>query len=299
MPNERPSKLDSTTFDQFLEHSNPFVIGGPCVFDLRGIGFITPASLVDLTAACYALHRDGLTPKLLIDNGDVRRYLMRAAFFAALDGIVTVEPALSPAWKTLFQYHQGQNPLLIEVTKIISGAALPQLLDQIVSVLRYRLKYKKYDAFDIATAVSELAQNTFDHNQDTSGFLAMQVYGKRDRRFLEIAVADYGFGIRTTLARNPKNPYLASDGEAIRLAIQRGASEHDDPTRGTGLFHLLEITYKHQGSVQIRSGTSKARFRMYKKQGWYFSGPRMPGVQVALTLPSKARLTESPATGTL
>jgi anti-sigma regulatory factor (Ser/Thr protein kinase) len=281
------TKLDATNFDQFLRQNNPFTDGGRCVFDLSGITFITPAGLVELTAACHALSSTGETPVVIIEDHDVRTYLLRTAFFTALDGVATIQPSFSEPLAKMYEYMRGSNPLLIEVTKITSGSALPDLLDQVVQVLRFRLKYKKNDAFDIATAVSELCQNTFDHNSDTCGFLAMQVYGKDANRFLEIAVADYGNGLASTLARNPKNPSITSDVDAIRLSIQRGVSEHDDPTRGTGLYHLLEIIYKHSGSVQIRSGTGTARYRMDQKKGWFLQVPKMPGVQVALTLPSK------------
>ena len=72
------------------------------------------------------------------------------------------------------------------------------------------------------------------------------------------------------------------------MAIEPGTSEFEDPTRGTGLYHLLEIAYKHEGVVQIRSGEGKVRYRMDQRKGWGFHVPRMPGVQISLNLPSKA-----------
>ena len=81
---------------------------------------------------------------------------------------------------------------------------------------------------------------------------------------------------------------MPTDLAAIKLATRLGTSEHDDPTRGTGLYHLLEITYKHRGSVQIKSGAAKARYRMDKRQGWAFTVVPTRGVHLALTLPSKA-----------
>lgn len=188
-----------------------------------------------------------------------------------------------------FDYLRGSNPLLIEVTKIASGSALPAILDGIVDVLRDKLRYKKYDAFDIAIAVSEICQNTFDHNKSTCGFLAMQVYGKGTRRFLEIGVADCGEGLASTLRRNPKNKGIVSDFDAINYAIKAGTSEHDDPTRGTGLYHLLETVYKYQGSVYIRTGKGKLRYRMDLQQGWRSNVAFVPGVQIALTLNHKKR----------
>ncbi len=281
------SKIDAVSFDNFLKGRNPFD-GGESTFDLSGITFISAAGMVQLTAACHALASAGARPSVKVDDVNVRGYLARSGFFSALDGIAVVEPPLSRVQKMISDHQRGGNPLLVEVTRIASGAALPELLDRIVSVLQRRLKYRQRDAFDIAVAISELSQNTFDHNTGSCGFLAMQVYGSKGaKRFLEVAVADYGEGLTATLTRNPKYSDIRSDVQAIRRAIQPGVSEHDDPTRGTGLHHLIQITYHHGGSVQIRSGRGKVHFRMDKKIGYEFAVPRVPGVQVSLSLPAK------------
>jgi anti-sigma regulatory factor (Ser/Thr protein kinase) len=277
-------KLDSVTFDELMARQEPFQ-GGSCTFDLSGVQLITPSALVQLAAVCYALHEDGQEPVIILDNPSVCTYLARAGFMSTVNPVARIEPSSFADYP--YEYLRGSNPMLIEVTKMESGAALPDLLDHIVYVLRRRLKYPKYDAFDVVTAISEICQNTFDHNCETCGFIAMQGYGKGSKRFLEIGVADYGDGLTETLRRNPKNPKITSDLEAIKLATELGTSEHDDPTRGTGLYHLLEIIYKHEGAVQIRSGAGKVRYRMDKKQGWAFSVPYVPGVQVALTLGTK------------
>ena len=276
-------KLDSVSFDILLEQQRPFD-SAHGLFDLSGIKLITPAAMVQLASACYALNQRGCRPVIKVDDVSVRSYLRRSAFLNVVQAVAQIEPQVpfSP-----YDHRSGLNPMLIEVTKIETGAALPALLNQIVWVLRHRLKYRKYDAFDVTTAISEICQNTFDHNAPTCGFIAMQVYGGGARRFLEIGVADYGDRLAATLRRNTKNPSMLADLEAIRLATKLGTSEYDDPTRGTGLYHLLEITYKHEGLVQIRSGSAKMRYRMDKKAGWAFRVAAMPGVQVALSLPSK------------
>ena len=279
-------KIDSISFDELLGECNPFDQGAH-EFDLSEVEFISPAGLVQVTAACHSLAKIGRQPTVKTGNGDVRGYLSRSGFFSALDGVAQIDPPLPRVLQLMSDYQRGRNPLLIEVTKIDSGALLPSLLTQIVEVLRRRMKYKKHDAFDVAIAISELCQNTFDHNSGTCGFLAMQAYGKGVNRFIEVAVADFGDGLLKTLGRNPKYSGLSTDIDAIRHAIQPGVSEHDDATRGTGLHHLVEITYRHSGSVQIRSGAGKVRFRMDKKIGHTFIVPRMPGVQVALTLRAK------------
>ncbi len=280
-------KLDSVTFDALMARLDPFKKDID-VFDLSGIKFISPSALVQLAAVCYALGAEGHKLKIISDDQSVCSYLARAGFVSILKSIVQFEP--QNIEDSIYSHLRGSNPLLIEVTKIEKGTELPVLLNKIVTVLRHRLKYRKYDAFDIATAISEICQNTFDHNKTTCGFLAMQVYGKGTKKFLEIGIADYGDGLTKSLQRNPKNKDIKSDLAAIDHAIKLGTSEYDDPTRGTGFYHLLEIAYKYDGAVQIRSGEGKVRYRMDKRMGWRSPVAYVPGVQIALSLGHKKRL---------
>lgn len=293
------SKLDSVSYDTILRDQDPLGKGKGC-FDLRGVTLVTPSALVQLAAACHAISQAGRQVIIQMDNESVRSYLARCGFVNTIAEVARIEPEIERMEPTLYRFLRGSNPMLIEVTRIESGSALPGLLDQIVWVLRYRLRYKKHDSFDVAIAVSEICQNTFDHNAGTAGFIAMQVYGQGAKRFLEIGVSDCGDGLAATLRRNPKNGRIASDLAAIKLATKLGTSEHDDPTRGTGLFHLLEITYKHEGSIQIKSGGAKVRYRMDKREGWAFPVRPTPGVHVSLTLPRKTGvLTGGPPDTTL
>jgi anti-anti-sigma regulatory factor len=167
-------KLDAVSFDTLLEHHNPFHTATNCIFDLRGTHLITSSALTQLAAACYALERNGKSPVIMIDDASVRSYLLRSSFVNVVKTVAKIEPDTLIDSAPAYNHLHGSNPMLIEVTKIESGAALPELLDRIVWVLRYRLKYRKHDAFDVATAVSEICQNTFDHNAHTCGFIAMQ-----------------------------------------------------------------------------------------------------------------------------
>ena len=193
-------KLDAVTFDTLLKRQNPFLYANR-TFDLTGVQFIAPSALVQLAAACYSLGSDGRHTTIVIDDDDVRTYLLRSGFVQVVQTVVRFQPRMSGLLTLTYDYLKGSNPLLIEVTKVQSGAELPELLDRIVHVLRHRLSYKKNDAFDVAIAVSEICQNTFDHNIHTCGFFAMQVYQSGSNRFLEIGVADYGDGLATTLGR--------------------------------------------------------------------------------------------------
>ena len=280
-------RVDSVTFDKIVAQADPF-FGNDCSFDLTSVKWVSPAGLVQLATTCYALNKIGRRPSIFLSDDSVASYLSRSGFVAAIRPVATIEPGSLAT--VPFDWVRGSNPMLIEVTKIETGRDLPQLLDNIVMVLRTKLKYKKRDAFDVATVISEVGQNTFDHNKETCGFVAMQVYERqRGRSFLEIGIGDYGDGIAKTLSRNPNNPVVKTDLEAIQIATNLGVSEHDDPTRGTGLYHLLEITYKHEGMVQIRSGRGNVRYQMDKRMGFPFPVAYVPGVQIALQLARKKR----------
>jgi hypothetical protein len=202
---------------------------------------LTPATLVQLASACYALRQAGHDPVFRADDAAVHEYSWRCAFFAVVHPVARIEPPVPMAIAPPGEPERRASPLLLDVTRLETSADLPPLLDQILRVLRQRLPYRTNDACDVTTAVSELCQNIFDHNAQTSGFVAMQVMGCRGHRHLEVGVADYGAGLAATLQRNPQHAPLASDLEAIHLAVQRGTSASADPTRGTGLYHLLAL----------------------------------------------------------
>jgi hypothetical protein len=258
---------------------------------------LTPAALVQLASACYALRQAGHHPVLRADDAAVREYLWRCAFLEVVRPVARIEPPVPMAIAPPGESEHRASPLLLDVTRLETSADLPPLLDQILRVLQQRLPYRTDDACDVTTAVSELCQNIFDHNVQTCGFVAMQVTGRADHRCLEIGVADDGAGLAATLRRNPHHPPLGSDGEAIQLAVQRGASAYADPTRGTGLYHLLELVAKQAGAVQIRSGTATVHYDRHQR--WTGTVPWMAGVHVALTLPTPRGLTDERTGDTL
>lgn len=278
--------LNSISLDELFSRHNPFK-ESDCGFDLTGVQLITPGALVPIAAACYALAREGRRPLITIREAATRSYLLRSGFFSLISDIAECEPGISPLMTSSSDAIRGRSSMLLELTKLDHSAELPPLLNQIVSVLRTRLGFKRNEASDIAIAISEVCQNTFEHNQQVSGFLAMQVYGTAPKRFVEVALGDCGVGLTATLKRNPQNLPIQSDIEAIRLAIRRGTSQFQDPTRGTGLYHLLEIAAKHGGALQFRSGAAALRFRLDKRKRWGFRSIELPGVQISLILNAK------------
>lgn len=281
-------KLTGVTFDALLERANPFR-DAACEFDLRDVELVTPSAMVQVAAAAHALAQEGRLLTIRVERDSVRSYLARCGLVEALEGVAQIEPSMS-ADIHRYDHLRGSNLHLLEITKIQDGRALPGLLDRIVNLLRTKFKYRKNDALDIATVISEVSQNTFDHNDGAYGFIALQVYRGKNGRFAEFGVADCGLGLRTTLSRNPRYR-ISSDVQAIQLATQLGVSQHADETRGTGLHHLLRIAYKHAGSVLIRSGGGKVSYRGDTQRGVGFPVPPMPGVQIQVHLGRRRTVT--------
>lgn len=278
-------RLNAASFDLLLGQRDVFGVGkGAPAFDLGGVRFVTPAALVQLAAASHFLASQGRRPMIILGGSPIRGYLIRVGFIRLLERVADFSPWFPGGLSVRYDHLRGSNDMLIEVTRVDTDIVLKALLTRIVRVLRDRLRYSKRDAFMVAQAVSEACQNALDHAEQGCGFLAMQGYSAGRDPYLEIGIADYGGGLAATLKRNPTNPPISSDVEAIRLAVQLGVSEYDDRTHGTGLHHLLRIAHEHQGSVQIRSGTGKAQFRRDDREGRFLAVPPMPGVQIALVL---------------
>lgn len=130
-------KLDSITFDLLVAQQDPFGEPG-CHFDLRAVKFVTPAGLVQLAAACHALHAVGRCPVIALRGSEVPSYLLRTGFVGVVCPIADFAPRIKREFLHAFDDLRGANPLLVEVTKIESGPAFEQLLDRTVDVLHDR-----------------------------------------------------------------------------------------------------------------------------------------------------------------
>jgi len=125
--------------------------------------------------------------------------LARIRFCQLLSSVAVFKPPIPAYVLRRYDLHEGASATPVELTRLTSLAALPLLLERIIGALTDQLGYPDDAAKDVAIGISEVVQNSFDHNPAIESFLAMQVYGSGDRRFLEIAIGDAGQGIRATL----------------------------------------------------------------------------------------------------
>jgi anti-sigma regulatory factor (Ser/Thr protein kinase) len=265
-----------------LAEQRPFDQLSPRI-DLSDVTFISPAGLVQLTAVCHALFDEDRPATIHIPSLSVRSYVSRAGLITVLRDIALVTPQMGSDLGGA-ELRRGTNPMLVELTRFENASALPTILDQIVDVLLGELRYEKREAFNVATAVSEVAQNALQHAGGVCAYGAMQVYRSGVRPFLEFAIADHGIGLLASLKRNFAHHDVRDDAAAIRRALEPGASGLNDVTHGTGLYHLGEIALAYEGTLQIRSGTTGAYYRGDLRKGWMRACVHMPGVQITLKL---------------
>jgi len=274
-----PEKIDSVTFDRLLAQQDPVETG---LFDLRATGFIAPSGLVNLGLAIEASTKVNTEVQLLLRDDSLCTYLARSGFLIALPPACRIEPEVADLYHA-YDHRIGRSPMLIEVTRLYDRDALDVLLDRTIDTVAH-VRHRRNDALDVAALLSELGGNLLEHGGG-SGLLALQVYREGSDSFLELAIGDLGPGIRASLQRNPQIGRLAGDLQAIQHAVRPMISGSTEPARGSGLYQLLRLTREHGGSVQIRSGAAKARWRADRPHGFGFDTPFLAGTQISFTLP--------------
>ena len=102
---------------------------------------------------------------------------------------------------------------------------------------------------------SELAENVVFHAESDGGHVLTQQYNYRGGPVVDIAVADSGIGMLSSLSKNCEIGPLSSDSEAIMLALKEGVTSLSDSHRGYGLSYVAEnVNAARDRSMTIRSG---------------------------------------------
>ncbi len=292
----RPAGRTLTVYnlDAFLarvDASRP-PIGGLVQIDLRGLDFIDLFAMVGLAFLCGDLcDSGGCRVSLQLGEGDGCGFLARAGFFDILPSVVVELCDLPPARLSYMRLFYGSNRALLEFTRLDSYQTVREVLNRVKHTLQRQLKYSHDDARRLTMMLSEVCHNVLDHHDDprgADGVVAMQVHGKGTDRFVQVVVGDRGRGIRGTLSRHRDHADLMSDVEAIGRSVEPGTSEYDDPTHGTGLYHLLRLARLHGGTVHIRSGSGKLYSRAGHAEAMLLTVPTLGGTQFSLAFPAKS-----------
>jgi hypothetical protein len=107
----------------------------------------------------------------------------------------------------------------------------------------------------VCGAIGEMVDNVFEHSgRAESGIAAFLA----TRSYVDIAVADVGFGVLSSLRQNPAYAYLSDSGMALSLAIRDGTSRYSTTGDGEGRGHGFSTLFRGLNSldaeIRLRSG---------------------------------------------
>ncbi len=135
---------------------------------------------------------------------------------------------------------------------------------------------------DASTALGEAADNVIWHADCAEGGFALaQVRRRRvfgvTRRFIEIAVADPGRGIRASLGGE------GDDLDAVNRALTEGVTGSGEPYRGYGLAHMEDAARQPQRLLTVHSGEGFAA-RGYRYDLSQQVEARFPGTLITMSM---------------
>lgn len=104
----------------------------------------------------------------------------------------------------------------------------------------------------IEKIIIEASDNAREHSHSTIRPLLIATLQHHE---VECAITDAGRGVRQALQYN--YPHLASDVEAVRLAMQPGVSGVPEPGRGGGLTTIARAIAAHAGTLVFRSNAGQ------------------------------------------
>lgn len=161
-------------------------------------------------------------------------------------------------------------------------------IQKVVTLAKSQMALSPAAQDDLTVLLTELTQNVLDHSRSpVGGLVSARAYKEvRDVRF---AVADFGVGIRHTLASRFS---IASDKEAIRRALQEEVTSRSSSRNlGLGLAHLHAVVRVTRGRMVIYSGDG---FLRHDKGKDYFGSGKVlfPGTIAFVRLPARESIEE-------
>lgn len=245
--------------------------------DLRSVEFIEPFSLIYLgTFVRYWNSKGKYFSFQESQSTKVKRYIDSQNFYERFN-FREDEGARQPIFKTNRPTSfEDIIPLDIAVDDPLFAEKIEQWT---LDILRHWQVQASPSA--ISTIVVELIDNAVRHSQQTSpGSMIFQLFPQN--RYVEIALADCGVGIRSNLAGKYDVP---TDQMAAIKAFEDGVTSKLEG--GTGLSTIMEYVARLRGTLFLSTG--EAYVRADKKTEYNLESSRapynLPGVQVQVTIP--------------
>ena len=245
-----PYRFDTAYEIDFLLDST---VSGKVVIDLSATNFIKPVGVVAILATLARLRTQSDVPGICLQlprDQSVQSYLRMAGVFDVMREYGEFQ-GMQPE-----EVIPERNPVrpMVPCTHFHTSYDVEQLANR----MEERFQTERIGPTSLLqtcnVAFSELAENVVHHAESHGGFVLAQQYNYMSGPMVEIAIADCGIGIRSSLQKNPAHSEINSDIDAVELAISEGVSSFEDRHRGYGLYHIRDDLKKRGRLMTIRSG---------------------------------------------
>jgi hypothetical protein len=266
-----PGSLDMDSFRGALDDSD--------VLDLRSCTFVDAYALVGFACVAESLAASGRRPAFHApDVDEVRNYLSRMHLQETLKAS---EASIVGSPLPVVKEHAGPDRLLALRT-FRSGVEYEQLANLVWERLEGHVGPEVLGA--LYETLQEVGANVIEHSQATrGGYIAAQVYRRNTPdEYVLLAIGDCGVGIRHSLStRYP----IASDEEALRLALSSDVSASGEPGRGQGLPSTAKLVTSLLGRVVVHSGGATVTCR--QERTIVMATSRIEGTLVGARIPCR------------
>lgn len=272
--------LNAPSCDRLLAHlaDLPAHDGGEVTVDLRSAAFVDPYGMAALVMVARQLQRRGNRLICVLPGGDrPRQTVVQLGLLVALRPVAEL--------RNLPQESFPRYPSSLPVTAIRSRSDVQTIVGQLVDLARDRLGYNTGDLLDTAKVVSELCNNVVDHSGVEGIVLAQLGSDRYGARYVALAVADDGIGIRGSLARRHGEVGQWRHAEAIQRAL--GGLSSRETGGGAGLRSVTAVVRRYQGRLTVRSGSDRVYVSAERTPKTH-AGAFFPGTLVGISFSQRS-----------
>ncbi len=223
--------------------------------DLTGLTFIGPASMALMVATVRKTRETGM-----LARGDVtypaslpvRTYLKRMDVLRVLFEHEEVEIE--------DDVERGEVGGLKECEHFSSASGCARVAKGLANAIQNAVQTDSVTAHSLEVCLGELTENVYYHaNTSIGGFAAAQMF--KNTQEIELAIADLGVGIATSLSANPTfADEFTDDISAIRTAIRPTVTATPERNSGYGLSLTRLLLEINDGRLVVWSGEGMVEF---------------------------------------
>ena len=247
---------------------------GEITIDLQAAAFIDPYGAACLCLAARQL-ADRQRPLVIVlpSHTKARASVVQTGLAAALR-----------PWAELRNLpgHEARDERsgALPLSPIRSRSDVQAVLAYLVGLTQQRLGFDPGDVLDASKVVSELCYNVVDHSRAEGLAVAQILRDRQGQRYVSLAVADPGVGIRASLAGRHPEAAQWRHGEAIQRAL--GGLSSRTTGGGAGLRSIYAVVRRYGGRLSIRSGDERL-YVSADRQPRTLAGAWFPGTQVGIS----------------